>query len=148
MDYSILDDYVIRRYKPKGQYPILIRLLEPYYQDIGIPYNILYESHYVAILEVYADDIREWSPKANQFFTLFNEDMKQQILSFIAQHPFDELVVHCNKGCSRSPAVMLGIADFLEQGDWIKAIRQNPNFLPNELILSVFNLSSKKITPI
>lgn len=140
MYWGIYDDYTIRMLKPKGKKALLIRALEPSYKDSGIPYKIYALNQYEDVLELYFDDICEIkSDRAYDRFKLFNEDMARELISFIKNHEFDEINVHCGAGISRSSALMICISEIINKPEIKEKILTCDRFIPNQLVLSVFN---------
>ena len=135
MKINIFNDFDVRYYEPTGKYPVLIRALNPYYQQIGVPYSEVYLQSYRAVLDVYVDDVREETEQGKCVFKLFNEEMANEIREFVLGHSFDECVVHCSYGESRSPAIAIGVAHLLKKEEVKNELLQNPNYKPNELIL-------------
>lgn len=146
--YRILNDYTIRHYKPKGDKTLLIRLLEPMYREEGVPYTIEFESEFKAILNIYVDDVSEDNELSRKYFYLFTEEMASDIINFINSNEFDELIVHCNKGMSRSPAVMIGILDYLKEYELEEMVLNSHLYTPNELIVDVFKRYNQKLSEI
>lgn len=140
MKVRILDAFSVQYYQPKSAKPILIRILEPYYLDYGIPYTLLYEKDYQAILELYFDDVGlEVLDYPDQTtFQPFTLQMAKEVLSFVTEHRPTELIIHCQKGQSRSPGVLLGLAKSLGMTDLVQAVSQDTRYLPNSLVLKVF----------
>lgn len=69
-----------------------------------IRYDELFlEKEYVGVLPVVFDDLREYM----KGHILFNEDHARKIRDFVEKHmgKFEEVMVHCDAGASRSPAV-------------------------------------------
>lgn len=146
MKYKILDDYTVRFNHPQTKNTILIRILESRYQGGNIPYNIGNLTEYSHVLDLYFDDISEYNEHALKYFTFFDEQMAATILDLVKQTKPQEIVVHCSKGCSRSPAVMLGIADYLDRDDITHEIKnQNTYFHPNQWVLSIFEQYKKRL---
>lgn len=143
--YRILNDYTVRHYMPKGEKTILIRLLEPVYRTEGVPYCIEFESEFKAILNIYVDDVVEDNELAHKYFHVFSEEMAAEIVDFVDAHEFDELIVHCNKGMSRSSAVMIGILNHLEEFELEQMVSNSNLYTPNELIVSVFKQYNQKM---
>lgn len=140
MYWGIYDNYTVRHYEPKGEAPILIRILEQSYKKRGIPYKIRYINKYINVLELYFDDISHDIPKEyKDRFVLFNENIAKEIIHFIKNNNYDEIVVHCNAGISRSSAVMISIAKALEREDIVREIYDSKLYMPNNKVLGVFN---------
>ena len=89
----------------------------------------------MAVLDVYVDDVREETERGRQVFRLFNEEMAQSIRAFVEAHAFDECVVHCSYGESRSPAIAIGVAHLKGETQLKFALEQDTRYRPNELIL-------------
>lgn len=140
MYWGIYDDYTIRMLRPKGKKAILIRALEPSYKERGIPYKIYALNQYIDVLELYFDDI--WEIVSNEVYDryrLFNEDMAKELISFIKKNDFDEVNVHCGAGISRSSALMICISKIIDMPQIEKEIINSNRFIPNKLVLSVFD---------
>lgn len=139
MYWNVLDDYTVRRYSPKGSNSILIRVLEPRYKDSGEPYNIYNINKYSNVLKLYFDDLREEPPiKYKDRFVVFNKEECMKLINFIHENSFDEVVVHCNAGVSRSSAIMICVSRLLNLSNIEEAIYNNHKYSPNPLILKVF----------
>ena len=141
MYWGIYDDYTIRTYKPKSNKAILIRALEPSYKDNGCPYRVKYLNNFQAVLELYFDDIRDAViiDKYKDRFTLFNTDMANKLYQFVINQDFDEVIIHCNAGISRSSALMICFSKIINRPDLENAIINCGMYLPNQLIIDEFN---------
>lgn len=148
MYWSILDDYTVRRYSPKGKKAILIRILEPRYKRQGEPYNIYTINEYSNVLKLYFDDITKIpNEKHKNRFVSFGEKDCMELISFIKNNHFDEIVVHCNAGISRSSAIMICISKLLNLKEIEDEIYSSRRFNPNKLILKIYdNLNIAPIT--
>ena len=137
--WGIYDDYTVRTLEPRGKNPILIRVLETSYKGNNIPYEIETINKYKNILELYFDDISDYSERYINKFSLFNKDMAQELVKFINENIFDEVVVHCSAGISRSSAIMICISRILG----LKTIEENiykcGMFYPNTLVINEFS---------
>lgn len=139
MKWGIYDDYTIRKVKPTRNNSVLIRILEPRYKETGIPYKINYLDEYSAILELYFDDINFNIPdNYKDRFVQFNEDMVIELINFIKNNDFNEVNVHCNKGSSRSSAIMYCVALILNNKSVIKEIDRDSYYNPNIQVLDIF----------
>lgn len=139
MKWGIYDDYAIRNIKPIGNKSVLIRVLEPRYKESGIPYKISQLAEYSAVLELYFDDIRFNIPDDyKDRFVQFNEDMAIELIDFIKHHDINEVNVHCNKGSSRSSAIMYCVALILNNKSIIKEIDSDSYYNPNRQVLDIF----------
>lgn len=146
MNWGIYDDYTIRTLKPLGAKTILIRVLEPSYKQMGVPYQIDYINEYMDVLELYFDDIdREFEGQYKDRFVLFDEVIAKKLNQFILKNEFNEVRVHCNAGIRRSSATMICISRILERPDIEEEIKNCNRYIPNELVLNRFN--NCKVTP-
>lgn len=134
MYYSIYDYYRVENFKPKGKKPILIRILNPNTDNDPLS-SFKYIEEYMDVLELYFDDIphNKIYETSEYYFSL--EDMKK-LNDFILKNDFDEIVVHCTLGMSRSPAIMICIAKIL-----------NNNNL-EQLVASKFRIYNKSLVNI
>ena len=66
---------------------------------------------------------------------IYNEKHAKMINDFILNNDFDEILVHCALGISRSPAVMAYIAPILDDKKMFNDILSEKHFIPNKLIL-------------
>ncbi|WP_242306396.1 hypothetical protein [Bacillus cereus group sp. BfR-BA-01317] len=137
MIYKILNDYEIRRYKPRGKNACLIRVLEPEYKKYGIPYSVNHLAEFHSVMELYFHDIREWLPRQERFI-LFNKDMAISVIDLINQNQFDEIIVHCNEGQSRSVGIMIGISILLNDSRLRESIELDKFYMPNPIVVEVF----------
>lgn len=134
MYYSIYDHYRVENLKPNGNKPILIRILNP--NTDNDPFSSFkYIGVYKDVLELYFDDIQHNKiyEKSEYYFSL--KDMKK-LNDFILKNDFDEVVVHCTLGLSRSLAIMICIAKIL-----------NSNTL-EQLVVSKFKIYNKSLVNI
>lgn len=132
MYFNICNDVNIKNFKLKGQKSILIRLLEPSYLVTGIPYDIDNIHKYKSILELYITD----SSNENSIYN-FDIDKAKLLNNFILINDFDEVVVHCSLGISRSPAIMICIAKILNNIELETLIKEKyKNY--NSYIVKVF----------
>lgn len=133
MYFHICNEVSVRNYKLEGKKSILIRLLEPSYKD-NIPYEIDNVSSYSNILELYIDDTVN-----DKYITLnsFNFDMALELNKFILENDFDEVVIHCALGMSRSPALMICVAKILGNENLEKIIKEKYDCY-NKFIVQVF----------
>lgn len=142
MYFNICNDVDIRNFALNGKRPILIRVLEPSYKD-KIPYQINNLSDYSCVLELYIKDtVNCFSLTDNDF----NDKTAKLLNTFILNHTFDEVVVHCSLGISRSPAIMICIAKILNNATLENIIENNfRNY--NRYIVDVFENYDYKIIP-
>lgn len=140
MYWGIYDDYTIRMLKPKGKRALLVRALEPSYLEKGIPYKIYTLNQYVDVLELYFHDISEIvSDEFYNRYRLFNEYMARELIDFIERNDFDEINIHCSAGISRSSALMICVSKIIGNEEIEQEIYKSSRFIPNQLVLSVFN---------
>lgn len=68
---------------------------------------------------------------------LFNTDQAKQILEFVKKHPTAErIIVHCDMGLSRSPAVAAALSKIMTDDDMIFFKRYDPNMRVYRTILN------------
>lgn len=77
-------------------------------------------------------------------FILFNKNHFNSIMSFIKKHKDKDIYINCTAGISRSGAVALGIALALNDEDLFWDIVKNNMILPNEYILSYFQIKFRR----
>lgn len=148
MKWGVYDDYSIQSIIPSEQNSILIRVLEPAYKNNRIPYTIKHIDKYTDVLELYFDDIVFEIPEEYKGrFIGFDIDMAEKLIDFINNNDFDEINVHCNKGSSRSSAIMHCVAYILNDKSIINEIEKDSYYNPNKLVLNVFNefINNKQI---
>ena len=147
MYWGIYSSEHIQHLKLKGKRPILIRALEPLYKEGKIPYEIPNINKYIDVLELYFDDITD--ERVDKKFVLFNRDMSYKLIDFINKNEFDEIVVHCAMGISRSSALMICISKILNLPQIEEVIIKSNRFNPNKLVLKIFSectiINTKKL---
>lgn len=143
MYFNIYDDVSIRNYNLKGKKAILIRILEPSYKVSGIPYIINNINQYKDILELYIEDTIIGSQIINKE-NVFDYEKAKILNDFILKNDFDEVVVHCSLGISRSPAIMICIAKMLNNSKLENIIKERYKFY-NEYIVNVFERTNYSI---
>ena len=125
---GIFGDYQVRNLKLKGKNIILIRIFsENWYNK----YEILNASKYNDVLELYINDLS----KVDDISYL--KDNFQELNSFILDNEFDEIIVHCGLGVSRSPAIMICIGYILNNMNLVESIKENYKFY-NKVIVNEF----------
>lgn len=102
--------------------------------------QIKYLNKYKAVLELYFDDITFEIPEEYKGrFVKFDISMTKKLIDFININDFDEINAHCNKGSSRSSAIMYCVACILNDKSIIDEIEKDSYYNPNKLVLNVFN---------
>ena len=101
MYYGIYDEDTITKIKPLGKKPIVIRLLDKDKEPL---------ENFDNVLKLFVADINKKLDLEN----IYNEKHAKMINDFILNNDFDEILVHCALGISRSPAVMAYIALILD----------------------------------
>jgi len=130
MHFGIFDEERVRNLMLSGNRPILIRIFSPNTskEEQTIIRN---EDSYIGILELYLKDYVE-NPKQNELKEIF-----EKLNQFILENCFDEVIVHCSMGISRSPAIMICIAKILNNYEMEKIIKEKFRFY-NKLIVKEF----------
>lgn len=124
MYYGCYDEYTIEHIKPLGKNPIVIRILD--YEKEPL-------KNFPNVLTIYVSDLEKNYGLGN----LYNESHAKQINDFILNNDFDEILVHCSLGISRSPGVMAYIALILDDKKMFNDILSQKHFIPNKLILKI-----------
>ena len=122
MYYGIYDEDTITKIKPLGKKPIVIRLLDKDKEPL---------ENFDNVLKLFVADINKELDLEN----IYNEKHAKMINDFILNNDFDEILVHCALGISRSPAVMAYIALILDDKKMFNDILSEKHFMPNKLIL-------------
>ena len=122
MYYGIYDEDTITKIKPLGKKPIVIRLLDKDKEPL---------ENFDKVLNLFVADINMELDLEN----IYNEKHAKMINDFILNNDFDEILVHCALGISRSPAVMAYIALILDDKKMFNDILSEKHFIPNKLIL-------------
>ena len=122
MYYGVYDEDTITKIKPLGKKPIVIRLLDKDKEPL---------ENFDNVLKLFVADINMELDLEN----IYNEKHAKMINDFILNNDFDEILVHCALGISRSPAVMAYIALILDDKKMFNDILNEKHFIPNKLIL-------------
>ena len=122
MYYGVYDEDTITKIKPLGKKPIVIRLLDKEKEPL---------ENFNKVLNLFVADINMELDLEN----IYNEKHAKMINDFILNNDFDEILVHCALGISRSPAVMAYIALILDDKKMFNDILSEKHFIPNKLIL-------------
>ena len=92
------------------------------------------------ILRLEFDDLDRWIKPfpGHKEYRLFNKEDARKILDFFVKHRIScpNLVVHCDAGISRSPAVAAALTNICGQTDKDYFVRYHPNRLVYSTILS------------
>lgn len=136
MYFSICNDVNIRNHILKGKESILIRVLEPSYKTVGIPYKINNIAEYKAVLELYLEDTTANRKNTNNEF-IFDNQKAKLLNDFILNNDFDEVVIHCSMGISRSPAIMICVAKILNNRKLENIVKEQYKFY-NSYIVDTF----------
>ena len=134
-DLLVLSREEAERYEP-GLKEICISISDPDAEPAGV------SAQFVAVLRLHFDDITE---RYEQSDILFAADHARAITEFLDKWPDPERVmVHCNMGVSRSPAVALGLCD---ARGWATAAleRSHPGW--NRLVRGVMNKTTTNSNP-
>src|SRR3954468_20088676 len=92
----------VEQYEPSSR-EICISISDPGAAPAGL------SPSFAAVLRLQFDDVAERGDPAD---VLFAEQHAREIIAFIDEWPdVDRIVLHCNMGVSRSPAVALGLCD-------------------------------------
>ena len=122
MYYGVYDEDTITKIKPLGKKSIVIRLLDKDKEPL---------ENFDKVLKLFVADINRELDLEN----IYNEKHAKMINDFILNNDFDEILVHCALGISRSPAVMAYIALILDDKKMFNDILSEKHFIPNKLIL-------------
>lgn len=125
---GIFNEYNVTNINLKGKKSILIRILEPTGTNKTEIKNI---SKYTDVLELYLHDYVK-NPALNEL-----DDAFFNLNNFILDNDFDEIIIHCSLGLSRSPAIMLCIAKILKIEELEHIVKNNYKFY-NKYILEAF----------
>jgi predicted protein tyrosine phosphatase len=92
----------VEQYEPSSR-EICISISDPGAAPAGV------SPSFAAVLRLQFDDVAERGDPAD---VLFAEQHAREIIAFIDEWPdVDRIVLHCNMGVSRSPAIALGLCD-------------------------------------
>ena len=80
--------------------------------------------------------INKYSLKGNKS-NLFNYEKALTLNNFILENDFDEVVVHCSLGISRSPAIMICVAKILNNLELENKIKEKYKYY-NQYIVRIF----------
>ena len=121
----VLSREEVERYEPRRR-EICISISDPYAKPARL------SSRFVAVIRMYFSDVTHREDPAD---ILFAPDHARALKDFIDAAPdFDRIILHCNMGISRSPAVALGLCD-LNGWATTELERKHPGW--NRLVRSV-----------
>ena len=127
----VLSREEVERYEPRRK-EICISISDPYAKPARL------SQRFKAVIRMYFSDVTE---SGDPLDVLFAVDHALAIREFIDGAPeFDRIILHCNMGISRSPAVALGLCDL---NGWATAEleRKHPGW--NRLVRTVMRESAK-----
>lgn len=115
----------------KSKYNVMIRITSPGSEF----YPLKDSSMYRDVLELYFYDFNE----ETQGLTVFNDGHLRSIINFFETHKNSHnMVIHCDKGMSRSAGVAVGWHLFIDDRHSIYKIYHSKTHLPNKLIVNKF----------
>jgi predicted protein tyrosine phosphatase len=121
----VLSREEVERYEPRRR-EICISISDPYAKPARL------SSRFAAVIRMYFSDVTEAEDPTD---VLFAPDHAAAIKDFIDRAPdFDRIILHCNMGLSRSPAVALGLCDL---HGWATAELERKHPFWNRLVRSV-----------
>lgn len=128
MYYGIFDEKKVTNLNLKGNKSILIRIFDP--NSTTHP-KIINELDYQKILELYIPDYvtKPETKELEEIFTKLNK--------FILDNDFNEIIIHCSMGISRSPAIMICIARIINNTKLEQEIKEKYRFY-NKFIINEF----------
>ena len=141
MIFGIYDENRIKNIIPKTHNTLLIRILEPF----NIKENdddLKFKNDYRKIVHLYLYDTYNTSDILKQ---KFNKDNLNIIANIIYQNNYEEILIHCSLGISRSPAVIICISRLINNKELENFIKENYPFY-NKMIINIFeqiNISKK-----
>ena len=117
MYFGIFDEDTVTDLSLQGNRPILIRVFSP---NTSIEEHTIIKNKddYIDILELYLKDYVD-EPTENELNDIF-----KKLNDFILSNDFDEVIVHCTMGISRSPAIMICIAKILQHKFFEEVIKE------------------------
>ncbi|HEQ72487.1 MAG TPA: hypothetical protein ENN69_08360 [Spirochaetia bacterium] len=114
-----------------AQYNVLIRVTDPKSRFIPLQH----EESYRDILSLRFYDLEH----DLSGLTLFNENHLEMLIEFFTKHRHcRNMVIHCDKGQSRSAAIAVGWFLFNDTRSSIYKIYHNDQFFPNRRIVEFF----------
>lgn len=131
MKLSVLSQSQAMFYKPTGKKNAIIRIADK------VDHLPVLNFNYSCGLSMGFYDIRSLNSPVN--WNRFSREQAKLIHGFFVQivdESYDELVVHCQAGASRSPAIAIAFGWFLENEDMVNNILSMP-VSPNIHVLKV-----------
>lgn len=117
MYFGIFDEDTVTNLSLQGNRPILIRIFNPntHVEEHTVIQN---KDDYIDILELYLKDYVEESSSTEL------NDIFKKLNNFILSNDFDEVIVHCTMGISRSPAIMICVAKIIQHEFFEEVIKE------------------------
>jgi len=138
MYFGIYSQSEIETIKLKGQKTVLVRIFSDTVKEKLQIKNNLYKN----IITLYINDLKE-DMETPEFVEGLNKCFRR-LNDFILENDFDEIIVHCEAGLSRSPAIMICIARILNNSE-IEEIIKNNFPIYNKCIVKNFENHNYKI---
>ena len=136
MQTQVINSLISETYMPSDN-TIIIRITSN--EDFAKMKN---RSIFQDVLELRFDDVSPEHPKEDSMlYGAMKEEHFQEILKFVEKNKqAEKLIVHCDAGQSRSPAVAINILDYLlndpEQAQ--ELIQRNKHWKPNAHVTTFF----------
>ena len=127
MKFGIYSRYMVDDILPISESSILIRIFSDYSDYFDMKYIDLYSN----VLELCIEDLCVKKDEDNL------SDKFMELNKFILSNDFDEVIVHCTLGISRSPAIMICIAKILCCLDMENIVKEKFKFY-NKIIVDEF----------
>lgn len=137
MYFGIYPEYLVDDIILSGKKAILIRI-----HDKDWYYKLKTEYLYSNVLDLCISDM-----PLEMVNDEFRESLKEALIKlneFVLNNDFDEIVVHCGAGVSRSPAIMICIAKILGNRQIEQIVRDN-FVMYNKAIVNEFNNYNFKV---
>lgn len=127
--FGIFDERRVSSIELNSSRSILVRILEP---SGDRKYFIKNISNYNNVLELYLPDYVNATKKEEL------DEIFEKLNNFILDNDFDEVIVHCSLGISRSPAIMICIAKILDNVGLENFVKEKFRFY-NRFIVDAFD---------
>lgn len=136
MKITIKNIWNISEYTPKRK-AILISIVD------DPNFNLDFYNKYINVLKLNIDDIDTCLTSNTNLnnYKIFNKNNYNEIINFVdlnTKQNIDEIVIHCNAGISRSPAIGIGLCKYLNLNKEFNEMIKNKKYIPNLNILSYF----------